>query len=189
MPRVVAYDVWQSSPSVFINLVVVIERGFVCMEGDLNYFLPWLSSFLQFDDDCLSGRMVYARVFVMLPCLCMPILDLAYQTSVFGRWIIVKYKGPFLTAAFWETLQVAGQDLLVHRLWPTSLDSEFSVFCRWDTGTGLCWVLIEEYPLCHPPQLQNLVHVVVIVLTASKPEVLGQIFEVNVWESHPIVVA
>lgn len=56
---IAAYGMWQSSPFFFINLVVVIERGFVCMAGDLNYFVPWLSGFLQFGDNCFSGGMVW----------------------------------------------------------------------------------------------------------------------------------
>ena len=52
------------------------------------FLVEWFEIFFP------SMLIVCARVFIMLPSLCSPILDLAYQTSVFGRCIIAKYKGP-----------------------------------------------------------------------------------------------
>ena len=48
----------QSPPFVLVNLVVVIKRAFVGMAGDLNYLVPWLSGFLQFCNNRLSGGMI-----------------------------------------------------------------------------------------------------------------------------------
>ena len=48
----------QSPAFAFVNFVVVIERAFVGMPGDLNDLVPWLSGFLQFCDYRLSGGMV-----------------------------------------------------------------------------------------------------------------------------------
>ena len=48
----------QSPPFAFVDLVVVIERAFVGMAGDLNDLVPWLSGFLLFCDHRLSGGMV-----------------------------------------------------------------------------------------------------------------------------------
>ena len=94
----------QSPHFAFVNLVVVIERASVGMVGDLNDLVPWLSGFLQFCDYRLgvewweirfpSTFSVFARFLIILPSLCSPILDFAYQTSVFGRCIMVKYSGP-----------------------------------------------------------------------------------------------
>ena len=60
----------QSPPIAFVNLVG--------MAGDLNYLVPWLSGFLQFCDNRLSGGMIrfpstfraFARFLIMLPSLC-----------------------------------------------------------------------------------------------------------------------
>ena len=52
-------DVGQSPPFALVNLVVVIERAFVGMAGDLNDPVHWLSAgFLQFCDNRLSGGMI-----------------------------------------------------------------------------------------------------------------------------------
>ena len=102
--RIVTDDVGQSPPFAFVNLVLFIERAFVGIDGDLNDLVAWLSGFLQFCDHRLSGRMVgnslsftfsvFARVLTILPSLCSLILDFAYQTSFFGRCIMVKHNGP-----------------------------------------------------------------------------------------------
>lgn len=48
----------QIPPFVFVNLVVVFERAFVSMAGVLNDLVPWLSGFLRFCNNRLSGGMI-----------------------------------------------------------------------------------------------------------------------------------
>ena len=60
----------------FINLVVVIERGFVCMAGDLNYFMPW-SGFLRFGDNCFSGGMIWNLLSINTDRLCQGLYNAA----------------------------------------------------------------------------------------------------------------
>ena len=69
----------------------------------------------------------------MLPILCSPILDLAYQTSVFGRCIIVKYKGPEVRISNEFLLRNSSKSRtgsLGSLSWPTSLVEFFCVLLK-----------------------------------------------------------
>ena len=85
--RIATYRLRKCSSFVLFNLVVVIEGALVRMDGDLYDLVSWLSGFLQFGQIFRSNdwRSAFPLGFI---------LDLAYQTSGFRRWIMAKYRGP-----------------------------------------------------------------------------------------------
>ena len=112
---------------VLFNIVVVVKRAFVDMAGDLKWSytsVVRLSSVVvtsQFLVEWSEIRASWtfrdsARVFTMLPVLCYPILDLAYQMLVLLPNSKIQ-RFAFLTGAFRETLRRVGENLLDHRNW------------------------------------------------------------------------
>ena len=129
--RIATNGAKQSPPFVLFNLVVVVKRAFVDMAGDLKWSY---ASVVRLSSVVVTSQFVvewseirfswtfrdFARVSTMLPILCSPILDLAYQTLVFGPCIIAKFKGPEVCISNKHLLRNSPKSRR-ESLWPPSL--------------------------------------------------------------------